>query len=116
MQGHGAEFSHTFGGTTSYDEMLRDPAINTVHIITPTVLHAPMARAAARAGKHIQREKPFALTLEHCEAVCREAEEHGATLMVGESYVFMTPIKKARELVDAGEIGKPQQIRQRLGA
>jgi predicted dehydrogenase len=36
--------------------------------------------------------------------------------MVGESYVFMTSITKARALVDAGEIGKPLQIRQRLGA
>jgi predicted dehydrogenase len=36
--------------------------------------------------------------------------------MVGESYIFMTSIMKARELIDAGEIGKPQQIRQRFGA
>jgi len=101
---------------TSYDEMLKDPDINTVDITTPTVLHAPMAKAAARAGKNILCEKPFCLTLEQGEAVCREAEKNGVTLMVGESYVFMTSIKKARELVDAGGIGKPQQIRQRFGA
>src|SRR5262249_34540765 len=101
---------------TSYDEMLRDPAINTVDITTPTVLHAPMATAAARAGKHILCEKPFALTLAECAAVCREVEENGVTLMVGESYLFMTSIMKARDLVDAGAIGKPQQIRQRMGA
>jgi predicted dehydrogenase len=101
---------------TSYDEMLRDPAINTVDITTPTVLHAPMAMAAVRAGKHILCEKPFALTLAECAAVCRQAEENGVSLMVGESYIFMTSIKKARALVDAGAIGKPQQIRQRFGA
>jgi predicted dehydrogenase len=101
---------------TSYDEMLKDPDVNTVDITTPTVLHAPMAKAAARTGKNILCEKPFCLTLEEGEAVCREAEKNGVTLMVGESYIFMTSIKKARELVDAGEIGKPQQIRQRFGA
>lgn len=100
---------------TSYDEMLKDPEINTIEILTPTILHAPMATAAAKAGKNILCEKPFCLTLADGEAVCRAAEENGVTLMVGESYVFMTSIRKARELVDAGEIGKPQQIRQRFG-
>ena len=44
---------------TSYDEMLKDPDINTVDITTPTVLHAPMAKAAAQTGKNILCEKPF---------------------------------------------------------
>ena len=101
---------------TSYDEMLRDPEINTVDITTPTVLHAPMATAAARAKKNIMCEKPFCLTLAEGKAVCDEAEKHGVTLMVGESYVFMTSIKKARALIDSGEIGKPQQMRQRFGS
>ena len=68
---------------TSYDEMLKDPDINTVDITTPTVLHAPMAKAAAQTGKNILCEKPFCLTLKEGEAVCREAEKNGVTLMVG---------------------------------
>ena len=48
---------------TSYDEMLKDDEINTIDITTPTVLHAPMSIAAARAGKNILCEKPFCLTL-----------------------------------------------------
>jgi predicted dehydrogenase len=101
---------------TSYDAMLADPEINTVDITTPTFLHASMSIAAANAGKHIMCEKPFALTLADAEAVVREAEDRGVTLMVGESYIFMTSIMKARALIDAGEIGKPQQIRERFGA
>jgi predicted dehydrogenase len=100
----------------SYDEMLKDGDVNTVDITTPTILHAPMALAAARAGKNILCEKPFCLTLAEGEQVCRAADEAGVTLMVGESYIFMTSIMKVRELVEAGEIGKPQQIRQRFGA
>lgn len=101
---------------TSYEDMLKDPGINTIDITTPTVLHAPMALAAAKAGKNILCEKPFCLTLDEGQAVCDEAGRRGVTLMVGESYIFMTSIMKARELIDAGEIGKPQQIRQRFGA
>lgn len=101
---------------TSFDEMLRDPDVNTVDITTPTMLHSSMTIAAARAGKHILCEKPFCLTLEEGLAACAEAERHGVSLMVGESYIFMTSIMKARALIDAGEIGKPSQIRQRFGA
>jgi predicted dehydrogenase len=100
---------------TSYDEMLKDPKINTVDITTPTVLHARMAIAAARAGRNILCEKPFCLTLAEGQAVCDAVKLAGVTLMVGESYIFMTSIMKARELIDAGEIGRPQQIRQRFG-
>jgi len=101
---------------TSYDEMLRDPDINTVDITTPTILHIPMTIAAAKAGKNILCEKPFCMTLEEGREACNEAKKNDVTLMVGESYIFMTSIMKARSLIDAGEIGKPTQIRQRFGS
>jgi predicted dehydrogenase len=100
---------------TSYDELLMDDDINTVDITTPTVLHARMSIAAARSGKNVLCEKPFCLTLEEGQAAIDEAAAADVSLMVGESYIFMTSIMKARELVDTGKIGKPQQIRQRFG-
>jgi predicted dehydrogenase len=100
---------------TSYDEMLKDADINTIDITTPTVLHARMTIAAARVGKNVLCEKPFCLTLEEGQAAVDAAAKAGVSLMVGESYIFMTSIMKARELIDAGAIGKPQQIRQRFG-
>ncbi len=101
---------------TSYDEMLTDTDINTIDVMTPTYLHRPMAVAAARAGKNIHCEKPVALTLAEGEQICNEAEKHNVALAVDETYVFMATIVKARELIDAGEIGKPRRIRQRFGA
>ena len=101
---------------TSYEQMLKDPEINTVDITTPTILHSPMALAAAIAGKNILCEKPFCLTLTEGQEVCEAARSKGVTLMVGESYIFMTSLKQARTLIEAGEIGRPQQIRQRFGS
>ncbi|MDG2196253.1 MAG: Gfo/Idh/MocA family oxidoreductase [SAR324 cluster bacterium] len=101
---------------TSYEQMLQDPEINTVDITTPTILHSPMALAAAMAGKNILCEKPFCLTLTEGQEVCETARSRGVTLMVSESYIFMTSLKHARTLIEAGEIGKPQQIRQRFGS
>ncbi|WP_142524026.1 Gfo/Idh/MocA family protein [Raoultella ornithinolytica] len=118
-EAHAKEVAKKYGVPkyyTSYDEMLKDSDINTIDIITPTFLHAPMSIAAAQAGKNIHCEKPFCRTLEEGLEVCQTAEKYGVTLAVGESYVFMTSIKKARELIDSGAIGKPQQIRQRFGA
>ncbi|MGN1347242.1 MAG: Gfo/Idh/MocA family protein [Eubacteriales bacterium] len=101
---------------TDYAEMQKDPDINTVDITTPTFMHATMVIQAAEAGKNISCEKPFCLTLEEGRAACDAAKKHGVSLMTGESYVFMTSIMKARQLIDAGEIGKPTQIRERFGA
>jgi len=100
----------------AYDEMLRDADINTVDITTPTILHVPMSIAAARTGRNILCEKPFCMTLEEGMAASEEARKQSVTLMVGESYIFMSSIMKARALIDAGEIGKPSQIRERFGA
>lgn len=101
---------------TDYNKMLQDLEINTIDIATPTFLHAKMAIEAANAKKNVLCEKPFCLTLEEGKLACETAEKNNVTLMVGESYVFMSSIEKARELIDAGEIGKPTQIRQRFGA
>lgn len=80
--------------------MLKDPEINTVDIATPTFMHSKMSIQAAEAGKNISCEKPFCLTLEDGMAACEAAEKNGVTLMVGESYVFMSSIEKARELIN----------------
>jgi predicted dehydrogenase len=101
---------------TSYAEMLARADINTVDIATPTHLHVPMVVQAARAGKHVHCEKPFCRTVGEGLAACAAARQAGVKLVVGETYVFISSHVKARELIDAGEIGRPLQIRQRHGA
>jgi predicted dehydrogenase len=96
--------------------MIKDPDINLIDITTPTYRHIPMTIAAVGAGKNILCEKPFCLTLKEGEAACLEAEKNNVSLMVGESYLFMSSILKAYELIAAGEIGKPKQIRERFSA
>jgi predicted dehydrogenase len=101
---------------TSYAEMLARADINTVDIATPTFLHVPMVIQAARAGKHVHCEKPFCRSVGEGLAACEAVRQNGVKLVVGETYVFLASHVKARELVDAGEIGRPLQIRQRHGA
>lgn len=99
---------------TSYDEML-DSDIDVVDIATPTFLHAPMTKQAAEAGKHIHCEKPFCRSVAEGTAACAAVRDNGVKLVVGETYVFISSHRKARELIEAGEIGRPLQIRERHG-
>lgn len=75
-----------------------------------------MTQQAAEAGKHVHCEKPFCRSVGEGLRACEAAERHGVKLVVGETYVFLSSHRKARELVAAGEIGRPLQIRQRHGA
>src|SRR5262245_6235311 len=52
----------------SYDAVLADPQVNAVILATPHSMHAAQVVAAAKAGKHVFCEKPFALTKAHAEA------------------------------------------------
>lgn len=113
------EFARAFGIPevyTHYAEMLEKADINTVDIATPTYLHGPMALQAAKAGMQIHCEKPFCRSTGEGLEVCQAAHQAGVKLVVGETYVFLSSHMKARELIEAGEIGRPLQIRQRHGA
>jgi predicted dehydrogenase/threonine dehydrogenase-like Zn-dependent dehydrogenase len=80
------EVGEQFGAqycTTDYREVLADESIDAVIITTRHNLHAEMAIAAARSGKHIFVEKPLALTLQDCEEVCRAVAQANVLLTVG---------------------------------
>src|SRR5881628_1257789 len=60
-----AAFAKAYGcrDVASYDKVLADPEVEGVVITTPHSLHAEQVIAAARAGKHVFVDKPFALTV-----------------------------------------------------
>jgi predicted dehydrogenase len=101
---------------TDYEQMLADPDVNLIDIATPTYLHKAMTIQAARAGKHVHCEKPFCRSVSEGMEAVKAVRQEGVKLVVGETYVFLTSHMKARELIEAGEIGRPLQIRERHGA
>jgi predicted dehydrogenase len=118
-RGRAEQFAATHGVAnvyTAYEDMLGRALINTVDIGTPTFLHAAMTRQASGAGKHVHCEKPFCRSMIEGLEACEAAHRNGVKLVVGETYVFITSHMKARELIEAGEIGRPLQMRQRHGA
>lgn len=99
---------------TGYHELLADPRIDAVSIVTPDFAHAEIALAAARAGKHILAEKPLAMTVTECEAIIEAAETAGVKLMVDFHARWSPPFYKAWEAIRKGEIGTPQHVYYRL--
>ena len=92
--------------TTRCDEILADPDVDAVLIATPISTHHSLAKTALEAGKHVFVEKPrTADAAQACELVDLAAAR-GLTLMVGHTFVFSPPVRKVKELMDAGELGE----------
>jgi predicted dehydrogenase len=96
---------------TDYAEMLQNDQIDAVEILTPHHLHASQAIDALNAGKHVCVERPIALTHEEAGQVVKAAAQAGKVLQVYEPCLFYKPLLDARNLIDAGEIGRPTNIR-----
>ena len=101
---------------TDFDEVLADPNVDAVDLVTPPFLHAEQTIAAARAGKHVYCEKPMTRSLGEADAMVAAHKSSGTTLMVGESYVFHHPNVAARNVIDNGDIGDLLHIRETKGA
>lgn len=91
---------------THFDEVLSHPGIDAVVIATPVGMHAKLTCAALEAGKHVLVEKPMADNVNDAEEMLRLAEQNGLTLMVDHTYLYSPPVRKAKELLDSGSLGK----------
>lgn len=95
---------------TDYAAALADPAVVAVDICLPHDLHARVAVAATRAGKHVLVEKPLAATLEEADQMIAAADDAGVTLMVAENVWFEPLYRQIRALLDDGAIGEPALV------
>jgi predicted dehydrogenase len=92
--------------TTDIQAMIRDPEIDAVAIATPVSTHFSLAMSALKAGKHVWLEKPMAETSLQARALVEEAEKRGLILHVDHTFIYTGPVKKMREMVQSGELGK----------
>jgi predicted dehydrogenase len=100
-----------FARYASAEELIADPQVEAVDICLPTPLHAPLAVAALRAGKHVLCEKPMALSLDECALMERTAQECGRQLMIGHCLRYWPHYVKAHELLASGDFGRPLYAR-----
>ena len=109
--------------TADFQEMLADPEIDVIDIVTPPFVHIPMAIQAMRAGKHVICEKPltgyfgkkgeenvgkttpkafmYQEVLRSMDELKAVVEETGKKFMYAENFVYATPIQRSAQLVQA---------------
>jgi len=92
--------------TTNYQEVLSDPAIQTVHICAPNDLHFRMASEALAAGKHVVCEKPLANTVEEGDALVKQAAATGLANCCFFNVRSYPHARQMRNLVQKGELGE----------
>lgn len=94
----------------SEKEALADPKVGAVLIASSTDTHARLAIAAAQAGKPIFCEKPIDLSLKKVDACLAEVSKAGVPMFVGFNRRFDPSFRALKTRLDAGEIGRVEQV------
>jgi predicted dehydrogenase len=96
---------------SDYDQLLKDPDIDAVHINSPIPDHAPQSVAALKAGKHVASTVPMGTSVEECRQIVEEQKKSGKVYMMMETVVYSREYLFVKDLYDRGELGKIQFLR-----
>jgi predicted dehydrogenase len=100
-QQYGAEFV-----TTDYKELVARSEIDAIDIVTPNLMHAPVALAALQAGKHVICEKPIAMNYQEALAMAEAARQAGVVNAINFVYRCNPAAQFAHHLVQSGYLGR----------
>ena len=105
-------FSERFGceHEDRFEDVLNRDDVDGLHLATPNHLHAEQTLLAAEHGKHVFVEKPIANTLTDGQKMIAACYKANVVLMVGQHLRRLTGIRKLKELIESGAIGKPIQV------
>lgn len=96
-----------------YRDLLKDPNVELVNIVTPSVDHATMAIAALDAGKHVFLEKPISVSYVEGVALQAAAKQSLGKLLVRHNRRFFSDFVQVKEIIDSGLLGEVFLIRVR---
>ncbi len=92
--------------TEDFSSVLDDSTVDAVIIAVPATLHYQLAKLALNAGKHVLVEKPLALVVSEAEELAVLAARQGRILMVGHTFLYNPAVRKMKEYIDRGTLGK----------
>ena len=87
-------------------EIMQSTEIDAVAVVTPVWTHYELAKAALEHGKHVFVEKPFTSNAAQAEELINLAEQKNLRIMVDHTFLFTGAVKKIRQLLDEGALGK----------
>lgn len=100
---------------TDYQVLLEQIKPDIVSVCLPNYLHAPVSIAALEEGAHVLCEKPMATSYEEGLAMIEAAKANDRQLMIAHNQRFVASHQKAKELIEAEELGKIYSFRTAFG-
>jgi predicted dehydrogenase len=98
----------TVSVTTDHQDLLAHPEIDAIVVATPVATHYRLGNEVLQAGKHLLMSKPLTDNSDSAGRLVRAAEERNLVLMVDHTFLYTGAVRKLRELVDAGSLGRLQ--------
>ena len=89
-----------------YKELLNDPDVDVVHILTPNVAHCPITVDAFVAGKHVMCEKPMAATYQDAKTMYDAWKKSGKKFTIGYQNRFRPEVSSLHKSCEEGELGE----------
>jgi predicted dehydrogenase len=96
---------------SNFDELIKDPNVDAVHINSPIPDHAWMSVKALQAGKHVACTVPMGTSIEECRQIVDAQKKSGKTYMMMETVVYSREYLFAKDLYDRGVLGRIQFLR-----
>jgi predicted dehydrogenase len=90
-------------------DLIQSP-LDAIFVSTPNFTHAKLAEEILEAGKHLYLEKPIGITREECYRMLELAERTNRIVMVGHELRYSPFFQKIKDLISAGEVGRPRMV------
>jgi predicted dehydrogenase len=87
-------------------ELVKDPAIDAVFVLTNLETHLEYTKLALDHGKHVLVEKPVGVSVAEIETMKAAADANGLVCLPGHNYVYEQSMVRTKELVEGGDLGK----------
>lgn len=88
------------------EELVNDPAIDAVFILTNLETHLEYTKLALKAGKHVLVEKPVGQSVAEIEEMRQLAAEKNLVCLPGHNYIYEASMARTKQLADEGDLGK----------
>lgn len=97
---------------TDFEEMCKNPELDAIVIVSPSMYHADHIKLALDAGKHVFCDKPLDTTIEKCKQAEKAVEAHpDKVFMLGFMRRFDDSYAEAKQRIENGDIGKVVLVR-----
>jgi predicted dehydrogenase len=100
---------------TDYDALTVRKDVNAIVLLTPMREHAPMAKAALQAGKHVLVEKPMGTSLDEARDLMSTAQQCGRHLVCAPFTILSPTFQTIGRRLRRGDIGRVVSVRGRYG-